>query len=284
VTAVLGPREESTGAAILGGTQDNGKGQTSPMPGIAISKDGGAARFVVILDHEPLGGVAIQDLQALEERMPELARQAGLGSVQIGFAGDTALADDTVQQTLDDLGRIALATVLVDLILLVMFLRSLVAPLYLLGTSVLALLASLGITTWVVQGVFGYDHLTYYVPFAAAVLLVALGSDYNIFIVGRMWEEAKARPLREAIAIGARRATRPITLAGLTLAGSFALLALVPVRPFRELALAMSVGVLLDSFVVRSLLVPSLVSLFGRSSFWPGRVPQTAEAAQQDAA
>src|SRR5206468_7971062 len=204
------------------------------------------------------------------------ARQAGLGPVQIGFAGDTALADDTVQQTLNDLGRIALATLLVDLILLVIFLRSLVAPLYLLGTSVLALLASLGITTWVVQRVFGYDHLTYYVPFAPAVLLVALGSDYNIFIVGRMWEEARARPLRDAIAIGARRATRPITLAGLTLAGSFALLALVPVRPFRELALAMSVGVLLDSFVVRSLLVPSLVSLFGRSSFWPGRVPHTA--------
>ena len=113
---------------------------------------------------------------------------------------------------------------------------------------------------------------------------MALGSDYNIFIVGRMWEEARARPLRDAIAIGARRATRPITLAGLTLAGSFALLALVPVRPFRELALAMSVGVLLDSFVVRSLLVPSLVSLFGRSSFWPGRVPHTAETAQQEAA
>src|SRR5439155_1039094 len=85
VAAVLGPREESTGAALLGGTQGNGQGQTAPTPGIAISKDGGAARFVVILDHEPLGGVAIQDLQALEERMPELARQAGLGALQIGF-------------------------------------------------------------------------------------------------------------------------------------------------------------------------------------------------------
>jgi RND superfamily putative drug exporter len=99
-----------------------------------------------------------------------------------------------------------------------------------------------------------------------------------------MWEEARVRPLRDAIAIGAKRATRPITMAGLTLAGSFALLALVPVGPFREFALAMSIGVLLDSFLVRSLLVPALVSLFGRASFWPGKLPETAETAHREAA
>jgi putative drug exporter of the RND superfamily len=282
VAAVLGPREESTVAALLGGLS-GGRGQP-PSPGVAISKDGNAARFVLILDHEPLGGIGIQDLQALRERMPALVADAGLGSARAEFAGDTALADDTVQRTLDDLGRIAVAALLVGLILLVLFLRSLVAPLYLLAASVLALLASLGITTWVVQHVWGHDHLTYYVPFAVAVLLVSLGSDYNIFIVGRMWEEARVRPLRDAIAIGAKRATRPITMAGLTLAGSFALLALVPVGPFREFALAMSIGVLLDSFLVRSLLVPALVSLFGRASFWPGKLPETAETAHREAA
>jgi RND superfamily putative drug exporter len=284
VAGVLGPREEATGAALLGGSGVINGNEAHPTPGIAISKDGNAARFVVILDHDPLGGLALQDLDALERQMPDLARNAGLRPVTIGFAGDTALADDTVQRTLDDLGRIALATLFVDLLLLVIFLRSLVAPLYLLGASVLALLASLGITTWVFQGLLGYDHLTYYVPFASAVLLVSLGSDYNIFIVGRMWEEARVRSLREAIAVGARRATRPITLAGVTLAGSFALLALVPIRPFRELAFTMAVGVLLDSFVVRSFLVPALVSLFGRASFWPGRVPETAETAHRRAA
>jgi RND superfamily putative drug exporter len=146
----------------------------------------------------------------------------------------------------------------------------------------MALLASLGLTTFVFQGLLGHDHLTYYVPFAASVLLVSLGSDYNIFIVGRMWEEARQRPLRDAIAVGARRATRPITIAGLTLAASFALLAIVPIQPFREFAFAMVVGVLIDSFLVRSFLVPSLVSLFGRASFWPWHlketVPEPAEA------
>lgn len=276
VAAVLGPREESAGVSLLGALIPGGS-QGASTVGITVTRDGDAVRMLVILDHEPLGGIAIEDLESLRERMPALAAGAGLRGVRIGLAGDTALAADTVQRTLDNIATIAAATLLVDLILLMIFLRSVVAPLYLLAASVLALLATLGITTWVVQRVWGVDHLTYYVPFAVAVLLVSLGSDYNIFIVGRMWEEARVRPLRDAIAIGARRATRPITLAGLTLAGTFALLALVPIGPFREFALAMSVGVFVDSFLVRSFLVPALVSLFGRASFWPGKVPETAQ-------
>jgi RND superfamily putative drug exporter len=114
------------------------------------------------------------------------------------------------------------------------------------------------------ESVLGHDDLTYYVPFAASVLLLSLGSDYNVFVVGRIWQEAKTRPLRDAIAEAAPRASAAITAAGLTLAGSFALLALVPIRPMRELAFAMSVGILVDTFIVRSLLVPSLLALLGR--------------------
>src|SRR5205814_10269169 len=108
------------------------------------------------------------------------------------------------------------------------------------------------------------------VPFAVAVLLVAVGSDYNVLVVGRIWQEARTMPLRDAIRVAAPRASRAIGVAGLALAGSFALLALVPLVPFREFAFAMTLGVLLDSFLVRTLLVPSLVTLFGRTSHWPG--------------
>jgi RND superfamily putative drug exporter len=135
---------------------------------------------------------------------------------------------------------------------------------YLLFATVLALGAALGATTYVMEVVLGHDDLTYYVPFAAGVLLLSLGSDYNVFIVGRIWQVARERPLREAIAEVAPRASRTIVTAGLTLTGSFALLALVPVRPMRELAFAMAAGLLLDTFVVRSLLVPSLLALFRR--------------------
>jgi RND superfamily putative drug exporter len=158
----------------------------------------------------------------------------------------------------------------VILVLLALLLRALVAPFYLLAASVLALLAALGLTVWIFQGILGYNSLVYYVPFVVAVLLISLGSDYNVFVVGRIWEEARRRPLREAVAVAAPRASRAITTAGLALAAGFGLLALVPLAQFREIALAMALGILLDTFVVRSLLVPALVVLFGRVGSWPG--------------
>jgi RND superfamily putative drug exporter len=119
------------------------------------------------------------------------------------------------------------------------------------------------------QGALGHDDVTYYVPFAAAVLLLSLGSDYNVFVVGRIWQAARRRPMREAITEEAPQTSSAITTAGLTLAGSFALLALIPLRPMRELALVLSGGILLDTFVVRSLLVPSLLALFRREQGRP---------------
>jgi uncharacterized protein (DUF2267 family) len=159
----------------------------------------------------------------------------------------------------------------VNLLLLALFMRALVAPLYLIASSVLGLMASLGLTTLFFQVVLGQDDLTYYVPFAAAVLLVALGSDYNVFVAGRIWDEARGMRLREAIAVAAPQAARAVTVAGLALAASFALLAIVPLRSFREFAFVMAVGVLVDTFLVRTLLVPALTSLFGEGAWWPGR-------------
>jgi RND superfamily putative drug exporter len=253
--------------------------------GVFSSQDGTAARLVVILDRDPLGSSGLHRIRDLQDRMPALLRQAGLSGVAAGFAGDSPLAVETVDRTLDGLGAIAMTALLVDLLLLALFLRALIAPLYLLAASALAVAATLGLTTLVFQVWLGHPGLTYYVPFAAAVLLVALGSDYNVFVVGRIWQEAKTRPLREAIRVAAPRASRAIGVAGLALAGSFALLALVPLVPFREFGFAMAVGVLIDSYLVRSLLVPSLMTLFGRFSHWPGmRKASLPEASPRDPA
>jgi RND superfamily putative drug exporter len=166
--------------------------------------------------------------------------------------------------------RIALVIAGVIMVLLALFLRALLAPLYLLVASVLALLSALGLTVWIFQDIIGYSGLVYYVPFAVAVLLISLGSDYNVFVVGRIWEEARRRPLRDAVAVAVPRASRAITTAGLALAAGFGVLALVPLRQFWEIAAAMIIGIVLDTFVVRSLLVPALVVLFGRAGRWPG--------------
>jgi uncharacterized protein (DUF2267 family) len=136
---------------------------------------------------------------------------------------------------------------------------------------VLGLAATLGLTVYFAKFVLGTGELTYYVPFAASVLLVSLGSDYNIFVTGRIWAEARRRRLREAIAVATPAAARTIRVAGIALAASFALLAIVPLRSFREFAFVMAAGIAIDTFVVRPLLIPSLISLFGELSWVPGR-------------
>jgi len=264
------------GVALVLGPADQ------PLPvetGLFLAPGGDAARYLVVLDSDPLGAEAIETLRALRAQLPDFLDTVGLAGAEAAYAGDTALGQDLVDTARSDLLRVAVAVTLVDLALLVLFLRALVAPLYLLATSLLAVGAALGLTTWFFQDVQGSGGLIFYVPFAAAVLLVSLGSDYNIFSVGYVWEEARRRPLAEALEIAVPRSTRAINVAGLTLAVSFAFVALIPVAPFRQLAFAMAVGVLIDAFLVRALLVPALVSLVGRASGWPGSRLRDAPAA-----
>lgn len=238
---------------------------------VLTTADDDAARYLIVLDSAPLGAEAVEDLRALREELPSLLADAGLAGVAAGFGGDTAVADAVIEGTSDDLVRIIVAALAVNLLMLLLFLRALVAPLYLLACSVLALCASLGLTSLLFEDVLGHDGLTFYVPFTAAVLLVSLGSDYNIFAVGHIWQIAERKPLREALLIAIPQSTRAITAAGAALAASFGLLALVPLASFQELAFVMAVGILLDVFVVRALLVPSLMTLVGRTSGWPSK-------------
>lgn len=239
---------------------------------LMLARSGSAARYAVIESADPLGATAIGEVRALRRELPAMGRAAGLAGVRFEVGGETALAGEAIDAAESDLGRIALAIGLVIVVLLAFFLRAVAAPLYLLAASVLALLAALGLTVWIFQGALGYASLVYYVPFVVAVLLVSLGSDYNVFVVGRIWAEARRRPLRDAVAVAAPRASRAITTAGLALAAGFGMLALVPLDQFREIAVAMALGIVIDTFIVRSLLVPSLVVLFGRAGSWPARL------------
>ena len=236
-----------------------------------VSTDGDAVRVLVAFDSDPHAATAIDHLNHLESAMPGMLRDADLSGAHVSYAGDTPLAAETIDRLKGDSGRIAAVVIAANLVLLMIFLRSIVAPLLLVGASLLAVSATLGIAVWILQVQRGEDCLTYFVPFATGVLLVSLGSDYNVFVTGSVWREAERRPLPDAIALAAPRASRAIRTAGLTLAASFALIAIVPVLAFREFALIMAVGVLVETFIVRSLLVPALVALFGYTAGWPGR-------------
>jgi RND superfamily putative drug exporter len=284
VAGVIGPQQQYLGSALAGiGQAITGKGVGS-LGGLTISKDGSAARFLVIYGVDPLGSTGIAAYQGLNRAMPTLLSRTGLSGARVFYAGDTALAQQTLALTLSDLRRVALAVVAVELLLLIVFLRALIAPLFLMAASILALTASFGLTTYVFQRFFHQPDIVYFVPFAGAVLLISLGSDYNIFLVGRIWEQARIRPMRGAVATAVPRATRAISVAALALACSFAALALVDLQSFHQLAFLLFAGVLIDAFIVRSLLVPALVTVFGRTSAWPGRLRPRGGGGQDDGA
>jgi RND superfamily putative drug exporter len=121
------------------------------------------------------------------------------------------------------------------------------------------------------------------VPVATAILMLALGADYNVFLVSRIWREAENRDLQSAIRIAGSRASSAIGVAGLILALSFAAVWLIPIAAFRELAFAMFVGLMLDTWLARPLLVPALVSLFGGARSEPSAGPESSGLGQERA-
>ncbi len=257
VAGVIGASDQPTGKRFGG----------------AFAPRGGAARYAIIFDSDPTEAPAIRHLERLQHGLPGLLRRYGLGGASVGWGGETALAAETVQATNTSLWRVIGVAFAVNFVFLLLFLRSLFAPLYLLVASAAALAATFGLTVYFFTDVLHDSGLPYYVPVAFSVLLLSLGSDYNIFVVGRVWKEADRRPLQEAVAVAAPRAGRAITVAGVALALSFAMLAIIPITPFAVMAFAMGVGILLDTFLVRSVLVPALVVVFGRAGRWPRRSP-----------
>ena len=161
---------------------------------------------------------------------------------------------------------LALAVVLLTLIVL---LRALVAPLFLLATVVLSFAATLGLTMAILAFGFGQDGFNIVLPLIVFIFLVALGSDYNIFLMSRVREEAARHGTREGM-LARLVATGPvITSAGLILAGTFAVLTIIPSWDLTMIGLAVALGVLLDTFVVRSVTVPAITWLVGDRSWWP---------------
>jgi putative drug exporter of the RND superfamily len=259
-------------AATLGPSLQTATVQVAPgAPRVMATASGRAARIIVVFRHDPTSAATLSDFRALRSAMPALVRRAGLpAATRVGYAGQTALGTDAIAAVRADFLRIAIALAIITLALLAVFLRALVAPLLLVGSSIAGYLAALGLTMLAIHALYGSFQITYYVPLVGAVLLVALGSDYNVLVAGQIRAESARRRAREAVAVAVPQASRAITVAGVTLAGTFAMLAIIPLRPFRELALLLTIGVLVDTLVIRSVLVPSLLSLAGDRAWWPG--------------
>jgi RND superfamily putative drug exporter len=174
----------------------------------------------------------------------------------------------------------------VVLVILGILLRALVAPLVLIGTVVLSFAAALGVSTLVFRHVLGFAGEDQSFPLFVFVFLVALGIDYNIFLMTRIREETTHSGTRAGIFTGLAATGGVITSAGLVLAGTFAVLATLPVVGFAEIGFAVALGVLLDTFVVRSVLVSALALDLDHRIWWPSALdrPRRTAAVSEDTA
>lgn len=213
---------------------------------------------------DPYSEQAEQAIKTLRQQLSTKASGAQVG-------GTTAIAVDTQDTAARDFRVIVPLVLLMIFIVLAMLLRALIAPLVLIATVVLSFAATLGISALVFNHVFDFPGADPAVPLFGFVFLVALGVDYNIFLITRTREEAFKHGTRAAILHSLGKTGGVITSAGIVLAATFAALGVIPILFLAQLAFIVAFGVLLDTIIVRSLLVPALFDDIGSKVWWPSR-------------
>ena len=240
------------------------------MP-LFISDDTKTIRLFVILNEDPLSSEAITTLGTIRQTI-EQNNDGPLASAQVFLGGATAEIADIQRVVRQDLKTVGVVTVVGIFAVLAILLRSLVAPLYLVGTVVFSYGSSLGLSTLFFQGLLGHEGVYYLLPLTVMVMLIALGADYNVFLVHRIREESASLPLREGVRVASARTGAIITAAGVILAGTFAALTASPLQMLFQMGAAVALGILIDALVVRSLLVPGIVTLIGNANWWPASI------------
>jgi RND superfamily putative drug exporter len=242
------------------------------MPQV-ISNDGRTVQFLASLQvGSPDSNAAIGEVPAMRTALAAAAARAG--ATAYGVAGDSPSLYDVKTASNDDLRRIVPVAVLIIGLLLGLLLRSAVAPLYLVVSVALSYLASLGASVIVFEKFGGNYGVSFILPFLMFVFLLALGEDYNILVMSRIREEAHDLPLREAVARAIEVTGTTVTSAGMVLAGTFLVFAIAGSggaegAQIQEIGIGLAIGVALDTFVVRTLVVPATVVLLGRWNWWP---------------
>jgi RND superfamily putative drug exporter len=249
------------------------------QPGPPIVKNG-VALISAQLQSDPTSKAAFATVGAVRQAVH------GVSGADALVGGGSAINSDIEHASAQD-NRLVIPLVLgVVMIVLMLLLRAILAPLLLIATVVLSFGASLGISALVFRHVFGFAGADASLPLFVFVFLVALGIDYNIFLMTRVREETPEHGTRRAslIALGATGGV--ITSAGLVLAATFSVLATLPLVAFAEIGMAVALGVLLDSMIVRSVLVTAINLDLGSKIWWPSKLdgrsePSPVEAAHQ---
>ena len=279
------PGEPAGAASAMGGPAD-ADGQTRAVLATYlagrrfVSPDSTTARLEVVMKDDPYALPAIERVSEIRE----VARRAATGSLddaEVVVGGPTALQADARDAVNRDMAVVGPIVAVMIWLILLLLLRSPVAATYLLGSVLLSFLSAVGISVVIFQQVLGHPGLGYQNVVWMFIFLAALGADYNILIISRVREEIRTRGLVGGVRAAVAQTGGVITSAGLILAGTFSVLTTFPLRDIYQLGFAVALGVLIDTFIVRALFVPSIVLLLGRWNWWPSRLDAGAVAGNQ---
>ena len=249
--------------------------QITQRMGLLLGTDGNSTRFIIAPAGNPYDNNALDTIEHIDDTAGHALAGTALTGSAISVGGPSSFYADMREISNNDFRVICAVIIGAIFIVLALLLRSIVAPFYLLATVVLSYAATMGITVIVFQGILGDPGITFWLAPFLFVILVALGADYNIFIMSRVREEADAgHEIHDAVTRGLTLTGRVITSAGFILAGTFLALIVAPLPNLRQIGFGVTVGILIDTFLVRSLLVPSATMLLGKWAFWP-RIPAT---------
>ena len=259
LTAVVGTGEAPLAAKELERLDSVQLVLPAPVP-----SDAAKAVIVLVLRGSPYGSEAEDAVEDIRDRLHAVAPGGLLGGIPVENL-------DIEQTNSRDTKLIVPLVLLVIGLILIAVLRALVAPAYLIATVLASFAASLGLATFAFTEIFGAEGLAFNLELMSFIFLVALGVDYNIFLMTRAREEAAVRGTREGTLAALVSTGGVVTGAGLILAGTFATLTLLPLEELVQIGATIAVGVLLDTFIVRALLIPAITYRLGGRAWWPRR-------------
>ena len=249
-------------------TAHTGGGLTSALTSF-ISPDGHTARYLVQTNLYPFGTGAMDQIREITDTARGTHPEPALKGASISVSGITAMLRDTRAYYFKDISLIVVMTILIVFLILVAILRAVVAPLYLIASVVISYLSAFGIGVVVFQFML-HEELTWSIPGLTFIVLVAMGADYNLLLISRLREESP-HGIRSGVIRTVRSTGGVITAAGVIFAASMFGMLLASISTLVQAGFIIGVGLLLDTFLVRTITVPAIAVLFGKVNWWPSQ-------------
>ncbi|MFF2888499.1 MMPL family transporter [Paenibacillus sp. NPDC057967] len=226
-----------------------------------VSENSKAAKFSAAMTLNPYSAEAIDFIEELQGQSSGILSELSLQG-EVYYGGVTAKLVDERTTNNDDIIKVVLLETILILLLLMAMTRSVKMSIYMMATILLSYVSALGLGIFLVDALFGYDSISTRVPVYAFIFLVALGIDYNIILISRFLEEKKSRKVKDALEAAIRNTGGVISSAGVILAATFAALTTMPIADLFVFGFMVAIGILIDTFLVRGLLLPSLILFF----------------------